>query len=126
MAHRRLQLFAMSTLLVTRALLRTRLPGHVPTRSIMTLKDHKVYALLIVLVVAQSIAICAYMQYTAHATARGQGRNGEVRSDDDSGLKLRLAMPRSLGGKGDGQNPEQLFAMGYAGAYMPSGFVGTC
>lgn len=24
-------------------------------------------------------------------------------------------MPRSLGGKGDGQNPEQLFAMGYAG-----------
>lgn len=56
------------------------------------------------------------IQYTAHATARGQGRNGEVMSDDDDGLKLRLAMPRSLGGKGDGQNPEQLFAMGYAGA----------
>lgn len=55
------------------------------------------------------------MQYTAHATARGQGRNGEVASDDDDGLKLRLAMPRSLGGKGDGQNPEQLFAMGYSG-----------
>lgn len=55
------------------------------------------------------------MEYTAHATARGQGRNGEVKSNDDVGLELRLAMPRSLGGKGDGQNPEQLFAMGYAG-----------
>ena len=55
------------------------------------------------------------LQYTAHATARGQGRNGQVTSDDDVGLELRLAMPRSLGGKGDGQNPEQLFAMGYAG-----------
>ncbi|CAL1706751.1 unnamed protein product [Somion occarium] len=57
-------------------------------------------------------------KYTAHATARGQGRNGEVESDDDSGLKLRLAMPRSLGGKGDGQNPEQLFAMGYAACFL--------
>jgi hypothetical protein len=55
-------------------------------------------------------------QYTAHATARGKGRNGEVESHDDASLKLRLAMPKSLGGKGDGQNPEQLFAMGYAGA----------
>ncbi|KAI0779462.1 OsmC-like protein [Fomes fomentarius] len=63
----------------------------------MTLKDHK---------------------YTAHATARGQGRNGTVKSDDDCGLELRLAMPRSLGGKGDGQNPEQLFAMGYAACFL--------
>jgi organic hydroperoxide reductase OsmC/OhrA len=31
-------------------------------------------------------------------------------------------MPRSLGGKGDGQNPEQLFAMGYSGAYGSSFF----
>ena len=53
-------------------------------------------------------------QYTAHATASGQGRNGKVVSDDDCGIELRLAMPRSLGGKGDGQNPEQLFAMGYS------------
>ncbi|KAF7796647.1 hypothetical protein EIP86_007829 [Pleurotus ostreatoroseus] len=68
--------------------------GRVERRTLMTLQDHK---------------------YTAHATARGQGRNGQVKSDDDCGLELRLAMPRSLGGKGDGQNPEQLFAMGYAG-----------
>ncbi|EJF65429.1 OsmC-like protein [Dichomitus squalens LYAD-421 SS1] len=57
-------------------------------------------------------------QYTAHATARGQGRNGEVKSDDDNGVQLRLAMPRSLGGKGDGQNPEQLLAMGYAACFL--------
>ncbi|EMD33578.1 hypothetical protein CERSUDRAFT_56378, partial [Gelatoporia subvermispora B] len=56
--------------------------------------------------------------YTAHATARGQGRNGQVKSDDDAGLELRLAMPKSLGGKGDGQNPEQLFAMGYAACFL--------
>ncbi|TFK53716.1 OsmC-like protein [Heliocybe sulcata] len=66
-------------------------------RTVMTLKDVK---------------------YTAHATARGQGRNGEVKSDDDDGLTLRLAMPRSLGGKGDGQNPEQLFAMGYSACFL--------
>ncbi|EPQ56918.1 OsmC-like protein [Gloeophyllum trabeum ATCC 11539] len=58
------------------------------------------------------------VKYTAHATARGQGRNGEVKSHNDAGLTLRLAMPKSLGGKGDGQNPEQLFAMGYSGNTM--------
>ncbi|EKM57297.1 uncharacterized protein PHACADRAFT_208399 [Phanerochaete carnosa HHB-10118-sp] len=57
-------------------------------------------------------------KYTAHATARGQGRNGEVKSDDDDGLSLRLAMPKSLGGRGDGQNPEMLFAMGYAACFL--------
>jgi len=50
-------------------------------------------------------------QYSAHATARGQGRNGHVTSEN---LDLRLASPKVLGGSGDGQNPEQLFAMGYA------------
>ncbi|KAH9946998.1 OsmC/Ohr family [Amylocystis lapponica] len=72
-------------------------PLYRPMRTLMTLKDHK---------------------YTAHATARGQGRNGQVKSNDDDGLELRLAMPRSLGGKGDGQNPEQLFAMGYAACLL--------
>ncbi len=80
----------------------------------MTLKDHKVRSTS-----SHSTLHSPHEflneQYTAHATARGQGRDGEVESDDDCGLKLRLAMPRSLGGKGDGQNPEQLFAMGYSG-----------
>ena len=30
-------------------------------------------------------------------------------------MELHLAFPKALGGKEDGQNPEQLFAMGYAG-----------
>ncbi|KAL4246168.1 OsmC/Ohr family protein [Abortiporus biennis] len=66
-------------------------------RTVMTLENHK---------------------YTAHASARGQGRNGQVKSDDDEGIQLRLAMPKSLGGKGDGQNPEILFAMGYASCFL--------
>ncbi|THH15366.1 hypothetical protein EUX98_g9476, partial [Antrodiella citrinella] len=56
--------------------------------------------------------------YTAHATASGQGRNGTVKSNDDIGLELRLAMPKSLGGKGDGQNPEMLLAMGYSACFL--------
>lgn len=50
-------------------------------------------------------------QYTAHATATGAGRNGEVTSND---LTLKLASPAELGGTTKGENPEQLFAMGYA------------
>ena len=100
--------------------------NRLPTRSIMTLKDHKVRPSL-------SFGIMDLgpthreSQYTAHATAQGQGRNGQVKSDDDIGLELRLAIPRSLGGKGDGHNPEQLFAMGYTGEHMsPSIHLGTC
>ncbi|KII92573.1 hypothetical protein PLICRDRAFT_172648 [Plicaturopsis crispa FD-325 SS-3] len=66
-------------------------------RTLVTLKDHK---------------------YTASATARGQGRNGEVESTEPAGLKFHLATPKSLGGKGDGENPEQLFAMGYASCLL--------
>ena len=50
--------------------------------------------------------------YTAHASATG-GRNGHARTDDDS-LALTLASPKELGGTGAGNNPEQLFAAGYA------------
>ncbi|KAG6813893.1 hypothetical protein H0H93_013224, partial [Arthromyces matolae] len=68
----------------------TSLSSKTFSRSLITLKDHK---------------------YTAHATAKGQGRNGEVKSN---GLELHLASPKELGGTGKGENPEQLFAMGYA------------
>lgn len=37
-----------------------------------------------------------------------------MKSDGDVPLSLKLATPKRVGGKGDGQNPEQLFAMGYA------------
>ena len=53
-------------------------------------------------------------QYTATATAEGAGRNGHVKSHGPAALDLKLATPKELGGNGDGQNPEQLFAMGYA------------
>ena len=53
-------------------------------------------------------------QYVSNATAIGEGRNGTVKSDGDVPLSLKLSTPKSIGGKGDGQNPEQLFAMGYA------------
>ena len=53
-------------------------------------------------------------QYTASATAQGLGRNGRVVSQGGADFDLKLATPKELGGNGDGSNPEQLFAMGYA------------
>jgi len=53
--------------------------------------------------------------YSTTVTAIG-GRNGTVKSADGL-LDLRLAMPGSLGGKGDATNPEQLFAAGYAACF---------
>ena len=44
------------------------------------------------------------------------GRDGSVRSDDDR-LTARLAFPTVLGGTGEGTNPEQLFAAGYAACF---------
>ena len=57
----------------------------------------------------------ADVKYTAHATAKGAGRSGEVESGS---LELDLATPKELGGTGKGQNPEQLFAMGYAACLL--------
>lgn len=53
--------------------------------------------------------------YTAKAHTHG-GRNGHVESNDGL-LKLDLAMPKELGGTGNGTNPEQLFAAGYAACF---------
>ncbi|KAI0042361.1 OsmC-like protein [Auriscalpium vulgare] len=58
--------------------------------------------------------------YTAHATARGKGRDGEVVLNDDDGLKLRLGTPKAFGGLGDGHDPEQLLAMGFAACFLTS------
>jgi osmotically inducible protein OsmC len=54
--------------------------------------------------------------YTAHATATGGGRDGHVRTDDGR-IDLDLALPPGLGGNGQGANPEQLFASGYAACF---------
>lgn len=53
--------------------------------------------------------------YTTSAKTHG-GRNGHVETVDGS-LKLDLSMPTELGGKGEGNNPEQLFASGYAACF---------
>jgi lipoyl-dependent peroxiredoxin len=55
--------------------------------------------------------------YTAVATASDAGRNGRTRTDDGK-LDLELSMPEGMGGPGgDGTNPEQLFAAGYAACF---------
>ena len=54
--------------------------------------------------------------YTAHATATG-GRDGIARSDDGK-LDVKLGLPKQMGGKDDGTNPEQLFAAGYAACFI--------
>lgn len=54
--------------------------------------------------------------YTAVVTAKG-GREGRVHSSDGI-LDLSLKLPQSMGGPGgNGTNPEQLFAAGYAACF---------
>ena len=63
--------------------------------------------------------------YTAHARATG-GREGTAASDDGR-LNVKLSTPKELGGAGgDGTNPEQLFAAGYAACFIGAlKFVGA-
>lgn len=54
--------------------------------------------------------------YQTEVTATG-GRDGYARSADGS-LNIWLGLPRELGGKNFGNNPEQLFAAGYAACFL--------
>ncbi|MFE4545685.1 organic hydroperoxide resistance protein [Arthrobacter sp. NPDC056727] len=54
--------------------------------------------------------------YTAEALASGEGRDGSARTRDGK-LDVSLASPVELGGSGQGTNPEQLFAAGYAACF---------
>jgi Ohr subfamily peroxiredoxin len=61
--------------------------------------------------------------YTAVATAT-HGRDGRAFSSDGR-LDLQLAPPAEMGGSGQGSNPEQLFAAGYAACFASAlGVVG--
>ncbi|MFE9855457.1 organic hydroperoxide resistance protein [Streptomyces sp. NPDC005780] len=61
--------------------------------------------------------------YTAVATAT-HGRDGRAVSSDGK-LDLQLAIPVEMGGNGEGTNPEQLFAAGYAACFASAlGLVG--
>jgi osmotically inducible protein OsmC len=55
--------------------------------------------------------------YTTQATAIG-GRDGRAMTKDGS-LDVKLTTPKELGGPGGpGNNPEQLFAAGYAACFI--------
>jgi lipoyl-dependent peroxiredoxin len=54
--------------------------------------------------------------YTAEALSTGAGREGHVRTTDGR-VDLDLAAPKEMGGNGEGANPEQLFASGYAACF---------
>jgi Ohr subfamily peroxiredoxin len=55
--------------------------------------------------------------YTTEATATG-GRDGSSQTKDGS-FKVKLSVPKELGGPGgEGNNPEQLFAAGYAACFL--------
>lgn len=54
--------------------------------------------------------------YTAEALATGAGRNGHVQIAGTE-LGLDLAIPKEMGGSGNGYNPEQLFAAGYSACF---------
>lgn len=54
--------------------------------------------------------------YTAEALATGEGRDGRSRTSDGK-VDLDLSTPTEMGGSGEGTNPEQLFAVGYAACF---------
>jgi Ohr subfamily peroxiredoxin len=54
--------------------------------------------------------------YTAEASATG-GRDGRAVSSDGV-VDLKLALPKQMGGGGDGANPEQLFAAGFSACFL--------
>ncbi|MBI1394226.1 MAG: Ohr family peroxiredoxin [Alphaproteobacteria bacterium] len=57
------------------------------------------------------------VKYSAKAEAVG-GRDGRARTLDGA-LDVKLSTPKELGGAGgDGNNPEQLFAAGYAACFI--------
>lgn len=51
--------------------------------------------------------------YTTEARSVGQARDGRAYLTDGT-LEIQMAQVEELGGSGQGANPEQLFALGYA------------
>ncbi|MEV8267252.1 organic hydroperoxide resistance protein [Microbacterium sp. NPDC076911] len=54
--------------------------------------------------------------YTAEALSTGAGRNGHVATTSGH-VNLDMAIPTEMGGSGNGANPEELFAAGYAACF---------
>jgi osmotically inducible protein OsmC len=68
------------------------------------------------LLVTAEEAEMARVLYTAKATVTGGRVQGHGRTDDGV-LDVQLRSPKEMGGEGDGTNPEQLFAVGYAACF---------
>jgi Ohr subfamily peroxiredoxin len=57
------------------------------------------------------------VKYRTEATATG-GRDGRSRTTDGA-LDVKLTTPKEMGGAGgEGNNPEQLFAVGYSACFL--------
>jgi Ohr subfamily peroxiredoxin len=54
--------------------------------------------------------------YTAEAHVTGGRAEGHGRSSDGN-LEVDLRLPKEMGGQGDGTNPEELFAVGFAACF---------
>ena len=55
------------------------------------------------------------MAYVTRATTKG-GRDGRAVLEDGK-LALAMALPKDMGGSGEGHNPEQLFALGWSSCF---------
>jgi lipoyl-dependent peroxiredoxin len=55
------------------------------------------------------------MAYKVSATTKG-GRDGRATLENGA-LALAMALPKDIGGSGDGHNPEQLFALGWSSCF---------
>ncbi len=60
--------------------------------------------------------------YTAEAHVTGGRAEGHGRTSDGK-LEVDLRLPKEMGGEGEGTNPEELFAVGYAACF--EGALGT-
>lgn len=54
--------------------------------------------------------------YTAEAVVTGGRAEGHGRTSDGK-LEVDLRLPKEMGGAGDGTNPEELFAVGFAACF---------
>ncbi|CAO1636155.1 unnamed protein product [Sympodiomycopsis kandeliae] len=67
----------------------------------------------------RTVTTLAKNAYTAHGRATGAGRDGHAGLvNDKGGLEVSLGLPRELGGSGAGNNPEELFSLGYSACFL--------
>ncbi|CAE6461684.1 unnamed protein product [Rhizoctonia solani] len=65
----------------------------------------------------RTVISLANKKYTATAIASGAGWEGRTELEDGS-LVIDLDTPKEMGGSGNGQNPDQLLALGYASCFL--------